>query len=89
VKKEDILDSLEYIDEKYILEADEFVPGADAGPAHGKLAGRTDPEPEENQGEPDLNKKVIPIRRKAIPVRRWGTLAAGFAVFVMTAAVLS
>ena len=67
MKREDFLDSLEYLDEELIREADQ---------ARG-------------MAEPDLKEKGRPSRRKTISPVRWGSLAAGFIVLIVSFSVIA
>ena len=68
MKREDILDSLEYLDEELIREADQTRNA------------------EMSAGNHD---QIIPLKRKRTAAARWGTLAAGFTVLIISFAALA
>ena len=86
MKREDILDSLEFIDEEFIEEAEQGRSGESEDGA--SVSDREEPVSGQEELVSDAE-KIVSIRRRNALARRWGTLAAGFAVLIVAAFLLT
>ena len=82
MKREDIIDSMEYIEEDFLKEADQVRQVKDSAVESGEAQA-------ESGKIRSVSGKGSAVTRKNDYARRWGTLVAGLAVFIVAAFVMT